>query len=46
MAESFLDKIYKSDLDLSTPELYKKWAPSYENELKNRTVQIKGLNLF
>ena len=42
MSERFLDKIYRSNLDLSTSELYKSWAPSYENELNgNRYVTPK-----
>ena len=35
MNQNFLDKIYKSDLNLSTPQLYKEWASSYENELNS-----------
>ena len=35
MNKKFLDRIYKSDLDLSTTQLYKEWASSYEDELNS-----------
>ncbi len=33
MVRNFLDKIYKSDLALSAPQLYRTWASSYDDEL-------------
>ena len=35
MNKKFLDRIYKPDLDLSTTQLYKEWAASYEDELNS-----------
>ena len=42
MNQNFLDKIYKSDLNLSTSQLYKEWASSYENELNSNKYVTPG----
>ena len=42
MSQNFLHKIYKSDLNLSTSQLYKEWASSYENELNSNKYVTPG----
>ena len=33
MPKNFLDKIYKSNFNISSNKLYKMWAPYYDKEL-------------